>query len=283
MPRARRLRRIVLPLLVPCLVGSGPGPPPDRAAAWAAWRPDFAERCLIPGDRPDHDRGDRDGDGLLADLTKLVAFLERDPTVAAPLVATARARGVPICVDDRFDGTYGAYHYGAELIVLGQRLSLAERAVILVHELRHLDRRVAGFRPSLAYDMAAAVMVRDVAEADAQAVASLYAWRVKQRGDRGPWEALLAFEHDGDIGLAFEGAIASGASELGATRAAFGAWFASEWRTTTYHRLSSMAHLDELDERDLVPSDVALPADWFDGFCVLPSGDDYDCPLPTRP
>lgn len=280
MPRARSLRRIALLLLVvPCLIGSGDGPPPDRAAVWAAWRPDFAERCLIPGDLP----GDVADDCLLADIAALVTFVEHETTVAAPLLATARAREVPICLDDRFDGTYGVYDYGAELIVLGERLSRDERAVILVHELRHLDRRVHGFCPSLAYDMTAAVTVRAVAEADAQAVAALYAWRARQRGDSGPWAALLAFEHDGDIACAFEAAMASCASEVEATRAAFVRWFASAWRTSTYHRAACMAHLDQLDERHLVPSDVDLPVDWFDGFCVLPGGEDYGCPLPTRP
>lgn len=280
MPRSRGIRRIALVLLAaPCLLGSGDGPPPDRAAAWAAWRPDFAERCLIPGDLP----GDRDDHGLLADLSELVAFLRRDATVAEPLLATAREHGVPICLDDRFDGTYGAYDYGAELIVLGERLSVDERAVILVHELRHVDRSARGFCPSLEYDLEAAVTVHAVAEADAQAVAALYAWRTKQGGDPGPWDALLAFEHDGDIARAFETAMASGASELDATRSAFEQWFSSEWRTTTYHRSASMAHLDELDEHHRVASDVDLPADWFDGFCVLPSGEDYRCPVPVRP
>lgn len=278
MPRSRGLRRIALLLvLVPSLIGAEAGPPPDRAAAWAAWRPDYAERCLIPGEPPS-DRSDR---GLRSDLAELVAYLERDETVAAPLLATARVRGVAICLDDRVDGTYGAYDYGAELIVLGERLAFDQRAVILVHELRHVDRRAHGFCPSLAYDLAAAVSVREVAEADAQAVAALYAWRVARRGDPGPWDALLAFEHDGDIARAFETAMSVGGSEVDATRVAFERWFASAWRTSTYRRFACMAHLDELDDRHLVPSDADLPSDWFDGFCVLPSGEDYGCPVPS--
>ena len=280
MPGSRRLRRTALLLLVvPCLLGSGGGLPPARAAAWAAWRPDFAERCLIAGDR----QAGREGDGRLADLSELITYLEDDVALAAPMLATARERGVAICLDDRFDGTYGAYDYGAEMIVLGERLSFDQRAVILVHELRHLDRYALGFCPSLEYDMNAAVTVRAAAEADAQAVTALFAWRTKQRGDPDPWDALLAFEHDEDIGLAFEAAIASGASEADATRAAFEQWFASEWRTTTNHRSACMDHLDQLDELDRAPSEADLPDDWFDGFCVLPGGEDYLCPVPTSP
>ncbi len=283
---ARWILAVVLALVATRVVtlAVASGLPAERETALARWHPDFRERCLLPGGASDASRWTRS-------LAALTALLEHDEALAGTLLAVARRADVVVCLDDRYDGTYGYYDATLNVIVLSDRLSTGERSVILVHELRHLDAAQRGYRPSLAYDMEAAADVTRAGEADAQAVATLFAWRMRLLGEPGPWRAIERLEDfkDGamlvyqDIAPAFAAAIASGGGELDALRAAFQRWFLSPWRTHTYYRDACMGYLDRCDETHALPSYDDLPNDWFDGMCVLPDGRDYRCKPPTTP
>lgn len=267
---------VVVAMVLGAPVAAGSGLAPEREAQLLRWHPRFDERCLLPG-------ADRTASRWTRELASLTVFLDRDEVVAGPLLDAARRSGVLLCLDDRYDGTYGYYDYALNVIVLSDRLSAGERAVILVHELRHVDLVRRGYCPSLTYDMDAAAHVTCAAEADVQALATLFAWRMRERGEPGPWRAVERFERYEDIAPAFAATVKSGGRLLDATRAAFEQWFASRWRTATYRRSACMGYLDRCDAAKAVPSYADLPKDWFKGMCVLPDGRDYGCRPTAKP
>jgi hypothetical protein len=244
-----------------------------QGAALRLWRSDYPRHCLLLGganaEAPD-----------VARLERLVAYLEGETTLAAPLLDVARREAVPICLDDGCRGLFGYYDVTGSWIGVRSDLSFAEQALTLVHELRHLDQTVRGFGRSLDYAMAESARLTCAAEADVQAVTALFAWRLREAGDWDPWIALSASEHYADLAARFAAVAGAGASELAAASATFDRWYASAWRTGTYRRNACSDHLDLLDERHAIPSYAPLPDDYFEGFCVLPSGLAYDCAPP---
>jgi len=184
-----------------------------------------------------------------------------------------------ICLDLQSIDCRGYLDPGENLIGIGGGLSRSEMALILAHELRHLDQFRRGYGPSLAFDMSENVRLSFAVEADAQAIATLFAWSEGAAGDPMLWQALMALEHCDDIALAFEAAIDAGATPAGATRAAFSAWYDSRWRLERYAAAAAANHLDRLDKEKAVPSAEKLPPDYFEHMCLMPDGGNYDCHL----
>ena len=259
---------------------SGHGRPTDLVctASRDAWRDDWVDRCVVPADvrRPPAAAASRQARELL----ELVRFVRSEPDLGAPLLATAWDHGVPICLDDRPEGLLGAYDLDHGLVVLNESLTLHERAVVLVHELRHVEATARGLRPSLAYAMPDTVAMRLALEADAQAVATLYAWKAAELGGDDVWTALYGLDRHADVATAFERSFAATGSVWIATQAAFRHWYASPERADAYHRNACMAYLDALDASKAVRSYEPLPSGALDGLGRLPSGHDY-APRPT--
>lgn len=240
---------------------------PDVAEAWQAGRGDATCVCLVPGAVPsptlEHSR-----------LTAIFALLRRDRLIAGPLLDQSADLGVCACLDAYERGCDGAFDVEHAVIVLDADLDDGLLAAILVHELRHMNRAAAGFTVDLAYGVTAARTLTCASEADAQAMATWFAWRLREAGDPRPLEALRAHPHYGDIARAFEAAIALGADEPLAARAAFARWYESDWRVRTYRFGASLAYMDRLDEDHAVVSYAPLPPDYFVGFDRLPGRSD---------
>lgn len=267
-------RRAVVPLLTPllalatiCLPALAQGLP-DLPEAWAASRADALASCLLPNattaTTPDQ-----------AALLAMLDHLRRDSALGRPLLALADRSGVGVCLDAYERGLDGSFDFDANVILIDADLDAGLREAILVHELRHMDRASAGFVLDVRYDVHAARTLACASEADAQAVATWFAWRRAAQGDVRAWRALLAHPHYGDIALAFDAAIALGAAERDATRAAFANWYASAWRVETYRFASAMSYLDRMDEEHRPVGLEPLPDDFFDGFDRLPDGSSY--------
>lgn len=261
---------------------SGLGRPTDLACTVSrdAWRIDWVDRCVVPADvcGPPGATPSRQASELL----ELVRFVRSEPDLGAPLLATAWDHGVPICLDDRPEGLLGAYDLDHGLVVLNETLTLHERAVVLVHELRHVEATARGLRPSLAYAMSDTVAMRLALEADAQAVATLYAWKAAELGYDAVWNALSGLDRHADVAGAFERSFAASGSVRIATQAAFRDWYASPERVGTYRRNACMDYLDALDASKAVQSYEAIPPDALDGLGRLPSGHDYAPWLPIH-
>lgn len=239
------------------------------AVELSLWHPRYRELCAIGGRGPDKDEH-------AAALQRILDQFAGEPDLAAYL-SRARAMGAALCLDDRAGGTRGYYDYHFNVVAVKSSLSPAQQAAIFIHELRHVDHVYRGYQPSLEYAMAEIVRLNYAIEADVQAVAALYAWRIKERGNPDVWQALMSFERYVDIPRAFARVMREANSEALALTEAFRQWYRSDWRTQSYYRGCAMGYLDLLDATKQIPRYGQLPDGFFDELCLLPDGTNYAC------
>lgn len=246
-------------------------------AAWggdpAAWHPEAATLCLVPPYDQTATPAQRSARALLDAIERL------DPA-PDPLLEVLHRNGTALCIEDRPTTVRGAYNVDRNLIELSADLDFGERLLILIHELRHLDQYGRGFCPSTDFDLKEVTRFTYMVEADAQAVATYYAWKLKGAGQPEAWDAIARLKEYADIGAVFADSVLQGASPEDAVTAAFEAWFTSPWRVETYRLSSCAAYLDRLDETKRLRSYAPLPDDYFTGLCTLPGGAAYACTPP---
>lgn len=236
------------------------------------WHPRFQERCYFFG-------AENNDTAAVRTIQELLNTLRREPVLGDYLLEKARRKGTAFCLDDRADGARGYFDYGYNVISVRESLPMAQKLVIYVHELRHLDNVLRGYCMSLDYDASEMVRLTYAVEADVQAFAALYAWRMKQRGDDEPWQALLRLPHYADIAWTFAEKAQTTGDEKQGMMAAFSQWYRSQWRLENYHNTCYMGYLDLQDETKRSPRYDLLPAHFFDSLCVLPDGTNYGCHL----
>lgn len=246
---------------------------PAWADAPTAWNPRAGDLCLLPP----YQRTTTDAQRMLLGL---VSDIEALAPGDDPLLANLRTRGTAICVEDRPSVARGSYEVESNLIELRADLDEGAKLLILIHELRHLDQYGRGFCPSSDYDMGEMTRFTFMVEADAQAIATYYAWRLAEAGKPKAFEAMRAMPEYADVGASFERAIAEGAEPEIAVAVAFDRWFASPWRVETYRLSACSAYLDRLDASKQLRSYDLLPPDYFETLCKLPDGTPYRCEAP---
>jgi hypothetical protein len=241
----------------------------DLPMAWAAGRED-ALACCLPLD------------GVAAPVTpdqlalaRSLASVRGDVRIGAPLLEHAAELRVGVCLDAYERACDGVFSCEENVILLDADLGDGLRTAILVHELRHVDQAAAGYRMDMDLDVHAARTLLCACEADAQAMATWFAWRMRGAGDPRPWAALVAHPNYGDIAGAFEAAILLGADEPTAAHVAFARWYASDWRVSTYRFMAAMAYYHRQDKEHVLPSDGAFPDGYFADFGLLPDGTSY--------
>jgi hypothetical protein len=170
-------------------------------------------------------------------------------------------------------------YFDAETNRIGLLPGLAPdlKLLIAAHELRHVDQYRRGFVLPLDVDRREATRLVFAIEADAQAIAALYAWSAREAGRPGAWEAFLGLERYHDIPEAFAATMAAGGDLATATRAAFSTWYASDWRRQRYYYAAGARYLDALEGAHRDEPVARLPPDRFDGLCLMPGGDSYGC------
>ena len=284
-PRSRALVAILAMIVVVVVVAfvmefAGPrpsvafaaSPPPSRATvARAPWICSIPERRPSASERPD------------GDLDVVFAVVRTDVTLGAPLLERAATLGVSICLDPGLSWAFSVLDPTNLRIRVAADLDLGSRALFLVHELRHLDTLARGYCPSVTMPLGDVDRLLLASEADAQAVAALYAWRAREAGWPEAWTSLEANPLYADIAAAFARALRDAGDELAATRAAFAQWYANDARVKPYHLVALQHQLHA--QRVLGAPDAVEPieAGWFDGFCTLPDGTDYEGVPPTDP
>ena len=234
------------------------------------WHADRERYCLTPPYSA----------AVTAEQTRVFDAIERLKPLAEdlPLVlGSIAAFGPDICIDPVETAPRGYYDPALNLIALNIRLSPAEDAAILVHELRHMDRFMGGFCPPPGLSMREHARGVLATEADAMAIVALAGWTLKNRGDTEIWQAMLAWPNYADIPQRLSDELQSGASLEGAVAAAFEQWYASDWRQDSYYRAACTGYLDQQDETKALPSYDALPDAYFTDLCTLPDGRDYPC------
>ena len=244
--------------------------PPAWAEAPTAWHPEAADLCLFPPYDQSRTEHHRSAQALIA----AIEGLHPDPD---PLLIVLKENGTAICTEPRPSIARGAYNVEQNVIELRSDLDPGERLLILIHELRHLDQFDRGFCPTVDVDIREMERFTFMVEADAQAVATYYAWQLAQSGQPEAWHAILRLKEYADIGAVFANRVGEGVAPELAVEAAFDAWFTSTWRVETYRLSACTAYLDRLDETKLLRKYDRFPPDYFADLCRLPDGASYDC------
>jgi len=260
--RAAILLLTLLPLAAPA-VEATPEP----------WHPEDGDICLRPGDAPRTDAQRH----LAALLDRMRPVFDGFPSLAEAWKTTAP----PLCIEDRGIAARGYLETTSPRIVLRDGLPPGAQALILVHELRHLEQWTRGTCLHDGLTMAAHVRAAFVLEADAAAVTALVAWAEAEAGRDDLWHAMRAMPMFADIGAAFAAQMRDGAGVAAATAAAFDRWYAQPERTGAYYRAVCSDYLDRLDATKRLPGSGALPGDYLTDVCRLPSGGGYACAEPT--
>ena len=246
---------------------------PASAEAPKAWHPDAADLCLTPPYSEARTDAQRSARALLDEIEAL----HPDPD---PLLRVLNGSGAAVCIEDRPSVARGAYDVDHNLIELRADLDPGERLLVLLHELRHLSQYSLGFCPSTDVDLREMLRFTYIVEADAQAIATYYAWKLRESGRPAAWHAITSLRDYADIGAVFADAIKDGAAPEVAVAAAFDAWFTSPSRVETYRKSTCAAYLDRLDESKRIRSYAQFPDNYFSSLCHLPDGTVYDCRPP---
>ncbi|MCA9838585.1 MAG: hypothetical protein KC422_16825 [Trueperaceae bacterium] len=241
-----------------------------KAINLVAWQPDFWEKCYFP----EHQEVMNE---QIQQLQMLLESLKQESSLGLPLLETALKTKVAFCLDTRKDVSYSYYDKSYNIIVIKAFLDADTQLLFLVHELRHIDQIDRGFCPSLAYSLKSMAQLSLADEADAQAVTTLFAWRLSKLGEIGPWQSLLAFETYGDIAEAFATEMSKSHDELRATQCAFQQWYENRWRPDAYYFAACIGYMDDLDEQYRLESNEPLPENYYQNLSLLPGGSNYDC------
>jgi hypothetical protein len=221
-----------------------------------------------------------DDDAAAAPLAALVGTL-RDHAAAYPSLLRALDLHEPvICLESRSAGPRGYFDVGTNTIALLDGLSDAQKLVVLIHELRHLDQVGRSVCPSDSLAMEEVARATFAMEADAGAVTAHVAYEAKEAGDSALWDALAQFPNYADIPAAYATERAASGSAARAMGAAFSQWYESDWRRDRYYLATCSDYLDRVDRTHRLPSYDLLDSDFYVELCVMPDGSGYDCRPP---
>ncbi len=245
------------------------------AAQVPSWHPDGSKRCLASPYDVSETAAQQE---VLDVIVGLFDALEPFPSIVAALDSASP----DICVEDRTIDARGYLDVDRNIIVLHEKLTTAEKRVILIHELRHLEQLQRGFCPSTDVSMTAAAHATFALEADAEAIATLVGWTLRENGSEEAWNVLLSRPNYADIAARFDEEMARTQDAASAVAAAFDQWYMSDWRVETYYVASCSDHLDRLENAKQIPSDRPLNPYFFDTLCRLPDGGRYSCAQPPE-
>lgn len=245
------------------------------AAQEPSWHPDGSKRCLASPYNVSETAAQQE---ILDVIVGLFDALEPFPS----LIAALNSASPDICIEDRTIDARGYLDVDRKMIVLHEKLTTAEKRVILIHELRHLEQLQRGFCPSTDVSMTAAAHATFALEADAEAIATLVGWTLRENGHEEAWNVLLSRPNYADIATRFDEVMSRTQDTALAVAAAFDQWYISDWRVETYYIASCSDHLDRLEDAKQIPSDRPLNPYFFDTLCRLPDGGRYSCAQPEE-
>lgn len=227
-------------------------------------------RCLGTGLEATSD------DAGLERLARVAGDLDSGPPIARQLAALRVARGTDLCVETAMPECRGFFTPDSNAIVLREGLPEPVMALLIVHELRHLDQIDRGFAPDPTLSRRATVRHVFALEADAQAIVSHFAWEGRE-ADPALWENLLDLPNYSDIAIAYAAAREDGGTVAASALDAFEQWYASEWRREHYYHATCSDYLDALDTTKRFAGTESLDPERLRGLCLLADGTDYGC------
>jgi len=238
-----------------------------------AERANAGETCL---ESPYQAEPGAPGAAITALLDMLMPAFRQYPQLRDALIA----RAPRLCLDDAVMEARGFFDMDGNIVVLGADLGIGEQAAILLHELRHVDQVTRGICPGVALSMQEHARAVQAMEADANVVAVVLSWALREAGEPAAWQAVTGWPQYSDIADVFQSELERGASLAQASSAAFTQWYASDWRRESYYIASCSDYLDRLDRTHAQPRYEMLPREFLDGLCTLPDGTGYPCAAP---
>ncbi len=236
------------------------------------WYPKYREKCYFPGKENWKDNADKE-------IKNVINILSKEKTLGAPLLQNANNIKTAFCIDERDDNTYGYFDYKYNVIAISSNIKFFEKISIFIHELRHLYQFLKGKCLSTNYDMNEMARLVFAIEADAQAITTLFSWRMKNNGMPEIWDASIQNIEFSDIYNAFRSEMRESSDELIATKKAFVQWYKLKSRVDKYYRSACMQYLDLTDRDKKIPTYKKLPDEYFNNLCILPGGKNYGCHL----
>lgn len=167
----------------------------------------------------------------------------------------------------------GVYEYKDPVIILKEDLSDENLLQAIIHEAEHLYQHLSGVgNPDRVLTEREYILFYRASEAAAQALTTEVAWKLKQAGDDGPWEAAKFVGYH-DICDAYEkiatrdpAAIDDGRGR----RVAFDAWFDNAQRLASYNKSTVEGMIPALaNGRDNIFKDHGLVEKPLDSSWVL--------------
>ncbi|KFE33822.1 DUF6782 family putative metallopeptidase [Thioclava atlantica] len=213
---------------------------------------------------------------IAALVDRLDPVLTRWPALGTTLFRDTRE----LCLADTLHDARGYLEPEACRIIIAADLDPELQAVVLIHELRHLQQKFCGTCPEPTLSMHENARAIFAIEADAAAYSLAIAWQLRADGQPGMWDALAGWPMQADIAAAFEAEMKTSNDLSAAASAAFAQWYREEKRQELYYTAACSDYLERIDrEHNLLTYDALAP-DFFARLCHLPDGAAYQCGEP---
>lgn len=237
------------------------------------WHQDYLERCYLPKQQNSLKNES------LASIQSLLALIVIEPEIGQYLVSTIQRSNTGVCLEEMNNGALGYYDYSLNIISLKDTGNVYEQAIVLAHELRHVDLAFRGYSRSINYDVYEMARLNAASEADAQAITVWFAWQMKEFGNPELWNTISELVDYADIAASFSDVMKNQGVVTEALRVAFIQWYKSSSRVNGYETYATENYLSVLKDTDRLQSYRLLPRNYFYSFCLLPSGVTYKCEL----
>lgn len=243
------------------------------------WNPNFDKICVLsPYQKQEIN------DPTQENILKILSFVARSGDLGQKLVKDADLAGAAICADPLNRSNRFAVYLNLLALkgVLGEDSKHVGTSSLIVaaHELRHVFQASRGIVVTGRYSLEEYTRRSFAAEADATAVAMLWAWQMKsEKNISALWRTVLSSRKNGDIALAFEQEMKNSKDIVKATRKAFQQWYKSDARKAHYTKNAKMNYALVLKMEGTPPGTESLPENFFDQMCELSDGINYGCHL----
>ncbi len=152
------------------------------------------------------------------------------------------------------------------------------QAVLLLHELRHLEQFGNGLCPTSGIlSMEEHVFVLLALEADASAVTTLRVWQRLLDGDPGLWEVVVNWPSQSDIAIRLGRSFFVGGDAAQLAASAFEQWYLQDERVERYMSQSCKDYLENATLNQTLPTHDLRAEEFLRRLCVLPDGTAYPC------
>ncbi len=248
-----------------------------QAEKLQAWRENWRDMCVIPGQRAQPDSTLQPSDTTeTRKIREVLAQLEREELVGVGLVRNLKDNGTALCVDPAPGNKHTYYNDMLNTIFIKRGLNDSHLLMQVVHESRRAMQKSQGMLGRTRIQDELERMRADFAlEADVMATTTLVAWRLNQQGRGDLWKLMRGNPIYSDLPTVFTRTILETQDEKKATLAAFDRWYAHETRMSEAYKEVYFVRSVTGQERRHLPATEKIPNGFFNHLGDLPDGTNY--------